>query len=602
MFQLKWLWYNMKGQRKLYVLGMCLSVVYTSMFLITPMFSKEIVDQYVTGENALQNLQVNPRGLIYLCCGLVGLTILRVILQYSCAMCYESCSQGVVYRVRNYLYNCVQNQDADYFDKNRTGDLMTRLSGDLDWIRHAVAWIVRTTIESCTLFLAAIIYFFVLDWQMALWMLLLTPLILIITTIFKRKVGPMYVDLRERLSLLNTAAQENISGNRVVKAFAREEYEKEKFDEKSRDFARANKKAALTWLDFFPYLETVAQGLAVVQLVAGGIFVINGRLTYGEFIAFSGLIWTIANPMRSFGTLINDLQRFLASAAKIIEVYYARPTIVDRTDAVAVDGRLKGDISFRNVSFKYGHNTVLKNINVDIKAGETVAIMGATGSGKTSFINLISRYYDPAQGEILIDGANIRFYKLRDLRRNIGVAAQDVLLYSDTIEGNICYGDTSLSEEDVKKFAEMAAADEFIRKMPEGYDTIVGERGVGLSGGQRQRIALARALAVRPSILILDDTTSAVDLETEKHIQNSLDHLDFPCTKIIIAQRISSTKDADKIIILKNGEIAEIGTHEELIHTGGYYSEVFQLQNGAEALAAAHLDSSDAAQTAVSAQ
>lgn len=580
MFQLKWLWHNMEGYRGRYILAMSLSVIFTAMFLVTPIFTKQIVDTYITGESALANLETNPQGLIWLCVGMLGFTILRTGLQYLCSMSYETCSQGVMYRVRMHLYSSVQSQDAAYFDQNRTGDLMTRLSGDLDWIRHAVAWIVRVSLESVTLFLTATIYFFILDWRMALWMLVLTPLIFLITVLFKRKVQPLYVDLRERLSELNTAAQENISGNRVVKAFAREDFEIKKFDEKSKEYAVSSKKAALTWLDFYPYLETVAQSLSVMQLLVGGLFIISGQITFGTFTAFAGLTWTIANPMRNFGTLINDFQRFMASAQKIIEVYYARPTIVDRHDAVKKEGRMNGDICFRDVSFQYGDATVLSHINLDIKAGETVAIMGETGSGKTSLVNLIPRFYDTGSGEVLVDGVNVKNYCLHDLRKNIGMATQDVLLYSDTIEGNICYGNSSMPEEEVKRYATLAAADEFIRKTADGYDTIVGERGVGLSGGQKQRISLARALAVRPSILILDDTTSAVDMETEKYIQNSLNSLDFPCTKIIIAQRISSTKDADKIVILKGGKIAEVGTHEELIHTGGYYSEVFRLQNG----------------------
>lgn len=581
MFQLKWMWHNMEGCRKRFVAGLFLSVVFTCMFLVTPIFTKAIVDGYVAGEGSSERLANEPMGLVWLCVGMLACVMIRAGLQYLCAMCYEHSSQTVVYRIRKQCYESVQNQEGSYFDKNRTGDIMTRISGDLDWVRHAVSWIIRAVIESITLFLVACIYFFVLDWQMALWMLALTPVIFLITMLFKKKVGPMYVDLRERLSQLNTQAQENISGNRVVKAFAREDYERERFDQRSKDFASANKRAALTWLEFFPYLETVAQALSVVQLVVGGIFVISGRITFGTFTAFSGLIWTIANPMRTFGTIINDLQRFLASASKVIEIYYAKPFIATRHDAVAHPQRFKGDITFENVTFKYGNNPpVLKNLNIDIKAGQTIAIMGETGSGKTTLVNLIGRFYDPTEGTVKVDGRDVRYYPLEELRKHVGMATQEVLLYSDTIEGNICYGDSKMSEEDVKSFAKLAAADNFIEKMPEGYDTIIGERGVGLSGGQKQRIALARALAVRPSILVLDDTTSAVDMETEKLIQDSLDTLDFPCTKIIIAQRISSTKDADQIFIMKDGEIVQRGTHDELVKTEGYYSEVFALQNG----------------------
>ena len=469
-----------------------------------------------------------------------------------------------------------------FFDRNTTGDLMTRLSGDLDMVRHTVAWIIKSFVECVVLFLTTSIYFIVLDPLMALCLISLTPVIFIISGIFRKKVGPKYVDLRERLSQLNTQAQENIAGNRVVRAFAREEYEIERFGKKNAEYSEANKSAALTWLDFFPFIETTAQGLTVIQLIAGGIFVITGRISMGEYVAFGSLIWTLSNPMRMIGSLINDFQHFLASANKIIEVYYARPLIADRADAVDMPERFKGDIEFRNVSFGYNKSApVLSGIDLKINAGETIAVMGATGSGKTTLINLIPRFYDVTGGEVLIDGVNVRNMKLKQLRRNIGVAMQDVLLWSDTIDGNISFYDTSMSEEEVRHFAELSDAAEFVEKLPDGYDTIVGEKGVGLSGGQKQRLSLARALAMKPAILILDDTTSAVDLETERVIQRNLASLDYSCTKIIIAQRISSAKNADKIIILKDGKISECGPHEELLkNPHGYYSEIYRLQNG----------------------
>ncbi|MCX7658222.1 MAG: ABC transporter ATP-binding protein/permease [Oscillospiraceae bacterium] len=579
MFQIKWLWHNLKGYRVMYIMALCFSVVCQGLFLIYPIFGQTIVDTFISSPDALKNLETKKDYLIMLCLGIVLFTLFRTSLQYLTNILYEKTSQGMIYKIRNYLYENVQRQDMRFYDRNRTGDLMTRLSGDLDMVRHAIAWIVKTFLEALSLFVISVVYFFMLDPLMALCLLALTPAIFFIALAFRKKVGPMYVDLRERLSILNTAAQENISGNRVVKAFAREDYEIKKFGEKNKDFSDANKNAALTWLAYFPYLETTCQALGVVMLFVGGIFVMNGRMSFGEFAAFNGMIWTIANPMRMFGSLINDLQRFMASANKIIEVYYARPIIIDRPDAVDHKERFKGEIEFKNVSFKYDNTTVLENISFKINPGETVAIMGETGSGKTSLVNLIPRFYDATSGEVLVDGINVRMLKLSQLRGNIGMATQDVLLFSDTIDGNIAFGNSSMPEDEVKQYAKLAAADEFISKMQDGYETIIGERGVGLSGGQKQRISLARALAIKPAILILDDTTSAVDLETEKYIQESLKSLDFPCTKIIIAQRISSTKDADKIIILKDGKIAEIGTHDELLRLGGYYSEVFSLQN-----------------------
>ncbi|MBQ8842223.1 MAG: ABC transporter ATP-binding protein [Ruminiclostridium sp.] len=578
MFIIRWLWKNMKGDRALYIFALFLTITCQSMYIITPYFTQQIVDTFIVGENAAENLRNGTDRLIAMIALMIGFTVIRCAIQYSANLSYEKTSQGLIYRIRKVLFDKIEQQDATFYDRFRTGDIMTRVTGDLDMIRHSVAWIIKTTLECIILFSVTTIYFISIDWIMAICMIALTPVILIITKKFKDVVGPFYVDLREKLSDLNTCAEENISGNRVVKAFAREEFEIDKFDKRNKGYNEANKKAAFTWLRFFPGLEITAQSLAVVCLICGGLFVIMGRITPGEYAAFSGLIWTISNPMRTLGNIVNDYQRFTASANKIIELYYAHPAIIDRADAVELGRRVEGKIEFKNVTFAYGKNEILKDISFTVNPGEKVAIMGATGSGKTTLINLIPRIYDVTDGEILVDGINVRMMKLKELRGSIGIATQDVLLYSDTIDGNICFGNVDLPEEEVKKYAQCADAHNFILKTSDGYDTIIGERGVGLSGGQKQRISLARALAVKPSILILDDTTSAVDLETEKRIQDALANLDYPCTKIIVAQRISSAKDADRIIILKDGKIAEMGTHDELIKTGGYYSEVYELQ------------------------
>ncbi|WP_372630281.1 ABC transporter ATP-binding protein [Cohnella sp.] len=578
MFQLKWLWHNLKGDRVRYVLALLLSVVGSSLTIVNPYIGQLIVDTFITGADAAQKLTDERALLIGLCFGMIGFSLLRTGMAYFTTLMYERASQNMLYRIRIYLYNKIQGQDMHYYDRHRTGDLMTRMTGDLDMVRHTVAWIFKTIIESLTVFIAAVAYFFYIDAALTWWLLLLSPPIFIVTFLFARRVRPMYTDLRERLSQLNTTTQENIAGNRVVKAFAREEYEVEKFNEKNVNYAKANKAAALVWLDYFPYLETLAQGFTVILMIVGGLFVMDGRITFGEFSAFSALIWGLSNPMRNIGIIINDIQRFFASLNKIVEVYYAQPKIVNEHKG-GVKRRYKGRIQFDQVSFKYDNAIVLENISFTVEPGETIAIMGATGSGKTTLISLIPRFYDVAKGRVLVDGTDVRELELDELRGNIGVATQDVLLFSDTIDGNIAFGNPDMPEEDVEKFARLAAAHDFIRKMPEGYNTIVGERGVGLSGGQKQRIALARAMAVQPPILILDDTTSAVDLETEEHIQKSLRELDYSCTKIIIAQRVSTTAQADRILILDNGRVIEEGTHAELLAKRGYYYEVFMLQN-----------------------
>ncbi|MFF2912065.1 ABC transporter ATP-binding protein [Paenibacillus sp. NPDC057934] len=578
MFELKWLWQNLKGNRTRYIMALCLSVVGSSLMIVNPYISQRIVDTFIAGDNALQNLTQERQLLIMLCLGMIGFSLLRTGLAYFTTMQYEKSSQNMMYNIRVYLYNKIQGQDREYYDHNRTGDLMTKMTGDLDMVRHSMAWIFKTIIESLTIFIAAVIYFFTIDTQLTLWMLILSPPIFIVAYIFAKRVRPMYIDLRERLSQLNTTTQENISGNRVVKAFAREEFEIQKFTEKNVNYSTANKKAALVWLDYFPYLESFAQGFNVVLMLAGGFFLMDGRITFGEFTAFSSLIWAVSNPMRNIGIIINDIQRFFASLSKIVDVYYAKPNIVNEHTSIEKH-RYEGRIMFDHVRFKYDSALVLDDISFTVEPGETIAIMGSTGSGKTTIINLIPRFYDVFEGRVLVDDIDVRELELDELRDNIGMATQDVLLFSDTIDGNIAYGDPDLPEEDAKGYAELAAAHDFITKMPEGYDTVVGERGVGLSGGQKQRIALARALAVRRPILILDDTTSAVDLETEEHIQKSLRELDYPCTKIIIAQRVSTTSQADRILIVDGGKLIEEGTHAELLAKRGYYYDVFKLQN-----------------------
>jgi len=578
MFQFKWLWQNLKGDRTRYIMALILSVVCSSLTIVNPYIGQRIVDTFITGKDAASHLANDRNLLIWLCLAMVGFSLLRTGLSYLTAMQYEISSQNMLYRVRIYLYNKIQGQDMHYYDHNRTGDLMTKMTGDLDMVRHSLSWIIKTIIESLTIFVAAVVYFFTIDAQLTLWLLILSPPIFIVAFIFARRVRPMYIDLRERLSQLNTTTQENIAGNRVVKAFAREDYEIRKFTDKNVNYSKANKAAALVWLDYFPYLETFAQSFNVILMLAGGLFVMNGRITFGEFSAFSALIWGLSNPMRNIGIIINDLQRFFASLTKIVEVYYAHPDIANEHHPV-VKRRYQGRIEFDHVSFKYDNVTVLDDISFKIEPGETVAIMGSTGSGKTTLINLIPRFYDVSKGHVLVDGTDVRKLELDELRGNIGVATQDVLLFSDTIDGNIAYGNPEMPEEDTVKYAELAAAHSFISKMSEGYDTIIGERGVGLSGGQKQRIALARAMAIQPPILILDDTTSAVDLETEEHIQKSLRELDFSCTKIVIAQRVSTTAQADRILILDNGRLIEEGTHAELLAKRGYYYDVFMLQN-----------------------
>lgn len=574
MFRLKWLWKYMGKKRHLFVIGLILSAITSAMLIINPMLSQRLIDEVITPQNTAL--------LLPLLGAMMVVQLLRLSLRYIMVICLEKNSQQMLDDVRRKMFDVIQNQDHIFFNRIRTGDLMTRMTNDLDMIRHSLAWISYMSVDSIVIFLVTLIYLFTVNWKLTLCLAAITPFILIITRVFSKIIHPMYVTLRARLSSLNTVAQENIEGNRVVKAFAREEFEKQKFDEKNQEFRESNLKATYVGVKFTPVIDLLSQSLTVITLLAGGIFMMNGELTAGEMLAFSSLTWALANPLKNLAMIINDIQRFSASSSMIIEIFYAQPTIVDHATAKEPDHRLHGEISFDHVNLKVSGHTILEDIDIHVPAGHTLGVMGTTGSGKTSLVNLLNRFYDVSSGSVSIDGIDVREIPLNSLRRSVSMAMQDVFLFSDTVEGNIAYGDTSMTFDEVRACAKAADADGFINRMQDGYDTLIGERGVGLSGGQRQRISLARAIAMKPSILILDDTTSAVDMETEKYIQHQLRNLPFPCTKVMIAQKVSSVQDADEIIILDEGKIIERGTHEELLEKRGYYYGIWALQNSIE--------------------
>ena len=616
MIEIKWAWENLKGYRKRYIFSFVLHITMSLLVLVNPNIVRRIVDEVLFGGN--------KSILLPLAATLVAVTFTRTLIGYSVTLLIEFSATGFIYNMRKRMYDNFQSQDMQFFSNNPAGDLMTAMTSDMDMIRHGIAFVFRHLVSGTVLFFGVVIFYFITNWLFATCILFMTPLIFIVTYIYNKKVRNIYIELRRRRSMLSTSAQENIEANRVVKAFANEEYEINKFNERSAMYREQNLLAQRTWLKYFPYVEGLAQSMMITVLLFGGIFLIRGDLTAGEYMAFSSLSWAVTDPMRQLGVLINDMQHFFASSMRMMTLLGTRPSVVSpqepaapknedgglplETGALGAEGaraegmpaeviraegaqavglseranyaRVRGNIEFRDVGFSFGKTRVLDDINFHIKPGETYALMGETGSGKTIIADLITRFYDVKQGAILVDGVDVKNWNLRALRASIGVTTQETFLFSDTVDGNIAYGDPELPEEDVVKFAEISAA-QFVDSMSEGYNTIIGERGVGLSGGQKQRIALARALAVRPSILILDDTTSAVDMETEKYIQEQLTLLDFKCTKLIIAQRISSVKKADCILLIQGGRIIERGAHEELLAMRGLYYELWKIQTGA---------------------
>ncbi len=571
MIYVKWLLKNMdRNYQKMLLIGLIISMVTSIMQLIDPWLTSKLYDDVIMAQN--------PDPLLPILGTMLAVQLFRIVTRHIMVILLEESSQNLLVKMRKELFKKLQFQDFHFFGRYRTGDLMTRLQGDLDYFRHVVAYTSYMLVDSFTLLIAAYVLFFCYSWKLSLVLLIVMPLTIYAMQNYRKKVHHRFRELRERMANMNTAAQENIAGNRVVKAFVREDYEIERFKERNWDFRSIHLEINKTWLSVYPILESAVVLISLLIVFFGGYFIMQGEITEGQLAMFTTLSFALITPLRNIGPHMDDLQRCVSSAQKVMEVYYGEPSVKDSEETVPHDG-MRGDIRFEHVDFAFDSTPVLKDVSFHIPAGGTLAIMGPTGSGKTTLINLIARLYDVTGGRVLIDGDDVREWKLQELRSHIGVATQEVFLFSDTIENNIAFSDLSMEEEEAHDFATRAAVAEFAKKMPEGFETVVGERGVGLSGGQRQRIALARAMAAKPSILILDDTTSALDMETEKYIQKQLKELPYLCTKIIIGQRISSVKDADLILVLNDGGIAEMGTHAELVKNGGYYYETYALQN-----------------------
>lgn len=571
MTPMKWFFSFLKKYRMKLGIALFLVTIASGLALVNPYISGIIVDDVIYG---------NQRELLYKLVGLLILTtIIRSIVKYIYLYIFETSSQGMLYTMRDYVYRRLMAQDFGFYNKNRTGDLMSRQTGDMDAIRHFVAYVIYGIFENVLLFSFALIMIFTVNVKLALCMILVLPITAFITYRQLKAVKPAFHNIRQRFSSLNTFVQENISGNRVVKAFAKEDYEIEKFNKENDAFRDAELSSAAIWRKYVPIFEFLANCLSVILYLVGGIMVIRGEISLGKLITVSGYLWMLNNPLRQAGWLANDYQRFVTSVEKIYATITAEPDIKEPNQPISCE-KFKGEIEFKNVSYHADDEVILKNINFKVESGQTVGIIGATGSGKSTLMNLLCRFYDVTDGEILMDGINLKDLDLYSLRNNIGMAMQDVFLFSDTIEGNIAYGNPNCTLEQVEAAAKIANAHDFIMETPDGYDTVVGERGMGLSGGQKQRISLARALLKDPSIVILDDTTSAVDMETETQIQQALHTIGGERTVFIIAHRISSIKDADQILVVDDGRIVESGTHDSLLAQKGYYYTVFMHQYG----------------------
>lgn len=571
MAEFKWVWGFLKKYKRIFFTALIFVAVLNLLNMVNPYVQGIIVDRVIRGGQT--------EIILTLAMIMIGTTLLKSIFRYIYLYIFEHVSQSVVYNAREAIFKRVQELDFEFFDSTKTGDIMARMTGDLEAVRHFTANVIYSLFFNAITFISVMIMLFSINATFTLILLVVTPFIGILAFKLAGKVKPAFSAIREQFSRLNSVVQENISGNRVIKAFAKEDYEIYKFSRENVGFKDINLEAAKVWEKYLPVLDSLAGALSVVIIFVGGIMVIRDDITLGQLVTFNSFIWALNNPMRMAGWLINDTQRFAASAEKIISLLDREPKIKNKEQAVGGE-KLEGRVEFKDVSFSYGSTRILEDISFKAFPGQTVAIIGPTGSGKSTLVSLISRFYDCAKGKLLIDGRDIRDYELRKLREGIAVAMQDIFLFSDTIEGNIAYGVPEVSLEKVEWAADMAGAHEFITGFNEGYDTIIGERGVGLSGGQKQRIALARALVKDPSIIILDDTTSSVDIETEHMIHQSLREFYMDKTAFIIAHRISSVKNADLILVLDSGRIVERGTHKELLALKGYYCSVFMNQYG----------------------
>ena len=521
--------------------------------------------------------------------GLVVAAMLRGLFTFLQGYLAERASQGVAYDLRNDLFAKIERLGFAYYDRIETGQLVTRLTSDVEQIRTFAGSGAVQLAAAVVMLFGTTTLLVLIDPQLALLALSIVPVIFVILLRFVRRIGPLFRQVQQTLGRLNSVLQEDLAGIRVIRTFVREDHEVARYRSVNDELLEKNLKTVRTFSNNFPFVFLLANVGTLIIVLFGGLQVMGGRLTIGELVAFNTYLGFLLFPIFTIGFLAAGISRAGASSLRIFEVLDAPLEIEDATDAVPLPP-IRCRVEFDDVHFRYpgDEREILSGVSFSAEPGQTVAILGTTGSGKSTLVNLIPRFYDVTAGSVRLDGYDVREVTLASLRSQIGVVMQSSLLFSGPVRDNIAYGKPDATQEEIEEAARAAQADEFIRDLPEGYDTVVGERGLGLSGGQRQRVAIARALLIDPRLLILDDSTSAVDAETEAAIQESLDRLmrESFRTVFVIAQRISTVRDADLILVLDNGEVAAIGTHEELLSTSELYNEILGSQVLAEPVAA----------------
>lgn len=553
-----------------YIFAILCTVIAVSLDMLSPQITKRIVDNVIVGGK----IDLLPKLLFMIL--IIGIG--RCIFQYLKELTYDLVSSKISMNIRKDLFSHIQSLSLNFFDKTNTGELMSRVKDDVDRIWEGIGFVGMLLIE-ITIHTSLVLFcMYSLCPSLAVIPTIVLPIMGALAVYMEKKLGSVYESISEENAKLNTVAQENLSGVRTVKAFAREKFEIQKFLSHNHKYYDLNMKQSKVFIKLYPYFQFVTKMLPLVTIVFGGRLVIQGKMTLGTLTAFTEYSNNIVWPMEMLGWLSNMFASSIASTRRIRKVFAEKPQVIEKEQPVELD-KVDGHISFDKVSFSLEGKDILSDISLDLAAGKTLGIMGATGTGKSSIINLLQRFYDVTEGEIRLDGVNIRDLTLKQLRESISMVMQDVFLFSDSINENVKMGKKyQVQQEEVINAASEAQAREFIEKMEDQYETVVGERGVGLSGGQKQRISIARALAKKNPILVLDDSTSALDMETELMIQKALTQIDS--TKIIIAHRISAVRNADEIIILEDGKIAERGTHETLLKAKGYYYKTYMAQYG----------------------
>jgi ATP-binding cassette subfamily B multidrug efflux pump len=510
----------------------------------------------------------------------VGVVAIKGVFQFLHGLFGGRLGNWVAFNLRNALYDKLQLLSFQYYDKAKTGDLMSRLTADLDAIRQFIGFGFAQILNVVLMLIFGSAMMFSINWKLTLLTLIFMPFLVITASKFESKIHPAFRTIRQSMSDLTTAVQENITGVRTVKSFARESHEVKRFMVHSAEYKSSNLLSAEIWAKYFPVMELFANLSVVVLLGSGGYMVIQEQMSIGELVAFFSLIWYIIGPLWGIGFHINNYTQSKASGERVLEIINQYVHVKDKEHAKSlVPSQVKGFVTFEDVHFAYpDKKPALIDLRLDAPPGSVIGILGGTGSGKSTIIQLLLRAYNLKSGRITLDGYNINDLSLESLRRQIAVVFQETFLFSASIRNNIAYGLREVSMEQVIQVAKLAKAHDFIMELPLGYDTIVGERGLGLSGGQKQRIAIARALLKDPKILILDDATSAVDMETEYEIQAGFREVMKGRTTFIIAHRISSLRHANEIIVLEQGKVVQRGTHHELLRQPGAYAKTYQIQ------------------------